>query len=76
MKILMVLYYGLNKGAGVERVGSMIANGLSQAGHEIILASVGACDNPFFPLNKDIKIISLLFNIFLIIMCYSSSLLL
>lgn len=55
----MVLFYGLNKGAGVERVGSMIANGLSEAGHEIILASVGPCDRPFFTLNEDIKIIPL-----------------
>ena len=60
LKILMVLFYGLNRGAGVERVGSMIANGLSEAGHEIILASIGPCDNPFFPLNADIKIIPLL----------------
>ncbi|WLP94719.1 glycosyltransferase family 4 protein [Psychrobacter sp. M13] len=59
MKILMVLFYGLNKGAGVERVGSMIANGLLDAGHEVILASIGPCDTPFFPLNKDIKIIPL-----------------
>ncbi|MEC5209530.1 glycosyltransferase involved in cell wall biosynthesis [Psychrobacter sp. PL15] len=59
LKILMVLFYGLNTGAGVERVGSMIANGLSEAGHEIILASIGPCDDPFFPLNEDIKIISL-----------------
>ncbi len=56
----MVLFYGLNKGAGVERVGSMIANGLSEVGHEIILASIGPCDAPFFPLNEGIKIISLL----------------
>lgn len=55
----MVLFYGLNKGAGVERVGSMIANGLSEVGHEIILASIGPCNEPFFPLNEDIKIISL-----------------
>ena len=60
LKILMVLFYGLNKGAGVERVGSMVANGLSDAGHEIILASIGPCDKPFFPLNADIKIIPLL----------------
>ncbi|MGO2121052.1 MULTISPECIES: glycosyltransferase family 4 protein [unclassified Psychrobacter] len=60
MKILMVLFYGLNKGAGVERVGSMIANGLSEVGHDIILASLGPCDEPFFPLNEDIKVISLL----------------
>lgn len=56
----MVLFYGLNKSAGVERVGSMVANGLSDAGHEIILASIGPCDTPFFPLNADIKIMSLL----------------
>lgn len=55
----MVMFYGLNTGAGVERVGSMIANGLSDAGHEIIVASIGDCDNPFFAINKDIKIIPL-----------------
>lgn len=59
LKILMVLFYGLNKGAGVERVGSMIANGLLDAGHEITLASIGPCDTPFFPINKGIKIIPL-----------------
>ncbi len=59
LKILMVLFYGLNKGAGVERVGSMIANGLLDAGHEVTLASIGPCDTPFFPLNNDIKIIPL-----------------
>ena len=37
----------------------MIANGLSEAGHEIILASIGPCDDPFFALNEDIKIIPL-----------------
>lgn len=56
----MVVFYGLNNGAGTERVCSMIANGLSEAGHEIVLASMGPSDKPFFPLNEDVKIISLL----------------
>lgn len=55
----MVVFYGLNNGAGTERVCSMIANGLTEAGHEIILASIGPCDKPFFPLNQKIKIIPL-----------------
>ena len=56
----MVVFYGLNNGAGTERVCSMIANGLSEAGHEVVLASIGPSDKPFFPLNGEIKIISLL----------------
>lgn len=56
----MVVFYGLNNGAGTERVCSMIANGLSEAGHEIVLACIGPSDKPFFPLNENIKIVSLL----------------
>jgi|26BtaG_2_1085354.scaffolds.fasta_scaffold02219_6 glycosyltransferase involved in cell wall biosynthesis len=56
----MVVFYGLNNNAGTERVCSMIANGLSEAGHEIVLASMGPSDKPFFSLNEDVKIISLL----------------
>ena len=59
MKILLVIG-GLNNGAGTERVCSMIANSLSESGHEIVLASIGPCDTPFFPINKDIKIIPLI----------------
>lgn len=59
MKILLVIG-GLNNGAGTERVCSMIANSLSESSHEILLASIGPCDKPFFPINKDIKIIPLI----------------
>ena len=50
----------INNSGGTERVGSMLANGLSEAGYEVILASIGHSDTPFFPINKDIKLISLL----------------
>lgn len=56
----MIVYYGLNNGAGIERVCSMIANGLSESGHEVIVGSYGPSDKPFFPLNKNINIIPLL----------------
>lgn len=56
----MVVFNGLNNGAGTERVCSIIANGLSEAGHEVMLASIRPSDKPFFPLNENIKIISLL----------------
>lgn len=59
MKILLVIG-GLNNGAGTERVCSMVANSLSETGYEIVLASIGPCDKPFFPVNKDIKIIPLI----------------
>lgn len=50
---------GLNYGGGTERVSSLIANGLSQAGYEIVFATITHSDKPFFPLNKEIKVISL-----------------
>jgi glycosyltransferase involved in cell wall biosynthesis len=37
----------------------MLANGLSDAGYEIVLASICGGDRPFFPLNKAIKTVSL-----------------
>jgi len=56
----MVAFNGLNNGAGTERVCSMIANGLSEAGNKIVLGSIRPSNKPFFPINKDIEIISLL----------------
>ena len=56
LRVLLVIN-GLNNGAGTERVCSMIANGLSEAGHEIVLGSIEPSDKPFFPLNKNIKIV-------------------
>lgn len=58
MKVL-ILGGNFNKSGGTERVGSMLANGLSEAGYEIVLGSILYGDKPFFPINKDIKVVSL-----------------
>ncbi|MDN3448461.1 glycosyltransferase family 4 protein [Psychrobacter sp. APC 3281] len=58
MKIL-ILGGKFNNTGGTERVGSMLANGLSKEGYEIVLASISCGDKPFFPINKGIKIVSL-----------------
>lgn len=56
---VLILGGNFNSTGGTERVGSIVANGLSEAGYEIVLASLVDGDKPFFPLNKDIKTISL-----------------
>lgn len=58
---MRVLFLGgnFNNTGGTERVGSLVANGLSEAGYEIVLASMSGGDKPFFPLNKEIKVTSL-----------------
>jgi len=56
---ILILGGNFNNTGGTERVGSMLANGLSEAGYEIVLASISGGDKPFFPVNKDIKIVSL-----------------
>ena len=58
MKVL-ILGGNFNNSGGTERVGSMLANGLSEAGYKIVLASISYGDKPFFPINNDIKTISL-----------------
>lgn len=58
MKIL-ILGGNFNNTGGTERVGSMLANGLCEAGYEIVLASISEGDSPFFPINKAIKTVSL-----------------
>lgn len=58
MKVL-ILGGNFNNTGGTERVGTMLANGLSEAGYEIVLASILYGDEPFFPINNDIKTISL-----------------
>ena len=58
MKVL-ILGGNFNNSGGTERVGSMLANGLSEAGYKIVLASMSYGDKPFFPINNDIKTISL-----------------
>ena len=57
---IMLLFGSFSNSGGTERVGSLIANGLSKAGHKIIATSI-SCDDkkPFFPLEKNIKLISL-----------------
>lgn len=59
MKIL-ILGGDFNNAGGTERVGSILANGLSESGYEIVVASIAGGDDPFFPINKEIKNISLL----------------
>lgn len=58
MKILIIGGNFSNAG-GTERVGSMLANALSNAGYEILVASILYSSKPFFPIDKDIKVISL-----------------
>lgn len=48
-----------NNAGGTERVGSMLANGLSEAGYEIVIASIFCGDEPFFAINENIKTFSL-----------------
>jgi glycosyltransferase involved in cell wall biosynthesis len=59
VKVLIVIS-SINSSGGTERVGSMIANGLSEAGYDVILASISHGDKPFFSINKEIKLISLM----------------
>lgn len=58
MKVL-ILGGNFDNAGGTERVGSMLANGLSESGYEIVLASILCGTKPFFPLNKEIKVVSL-----------------
>jgi len=56
---ILILGGNFNNTGGTERVGSMLANGLCEAGYEIVLASISGGDSPFFPINKAIKTVSL-----------------
>jgi len=56
---VLILGGNFDNAGGTERVGSMLSNGLSEAGYEIILASLSCGEKPFFPIDKDIKIVSL-----------------
>lgn len=49
----------MNNAGGTERVCSIIANELDNAGYEIVIISISEGMQPFFSLNKDIKIRSL-----------------
>ena len=55
----MVALHGLNNAGGTEKMCSIVANGLSEAGHEIVIVGLGPSDKPFFPLDKAIKVIAL-----------------
>jgi len=59
MKVLIVIS-SVNSSGGTERVGCMLANSLSEVGYEVILASISYGDKPFFPINKEIKLVSLM----------------
>lgn len=56
---ILIIGGNFNNAGGTERVGSMLANGLSEAGYEIVLASISHGDIPFFSINKNIRTISL-----------------
>ena len=57
---ILILISSINNSGGTERVGSMLANSLYESGYEVILASIGRSDKPFFVINKNIKLVSLL----------------
>jgi len=59
MKVLIVIS-SVNSSGGTERVGCILANSLSEVGYEVILASISYGDKPFFPINKEIKLVSLM----------------
>lgn len=59
MNILIIDLFGINNSGGTDRVGTMLANSLSNAGHSLVFASIGPCDKPFFHVNKDIRIVPL-----------------
>lgn len=59
MKKVCFLIGNLDNSGGTERVCSIIANELSNAGHDVTLLSIKGGMKPFFTLEKDIKIKSL-----------------
>lgn len=61
MKVL-ILGGSFGNAGGTERVGCMLANGLSCVGYEVVLASLSNGNKPFFPINKNIKIVSFFEN--------------
>lgn len=58
MKVVL-LGGSFNNSGGTERVASLIANELSRRGLDVVVASIGGGDQPFFQLNKNIKVLSL-----------------
>lgn len=59
MKKICLLGGSFNNAGGTERVGTMLANGLSKAGYEVVLTSINGGDYPFFSINENVKNISL-----------------
>ena len=59
MKSICFLIGDINHSGGTERVTTLIANTLDENYHKIFLLSLSNGDNPFFQLNKNIKIQSL-----------------
>lgn len=60
MKKKICFFVGnMNNAGGTERVCSIIANELANAGYEIVILSLSEGMQPFFSLNKNIKIRSL-----------------
>ena len=57
---ILILTSSVNNSGGTERVGSMLANGLSEVGYEVLLASIAGGDMPFFPINKEVELLSLM----------------
>jgi glycosyltransferase involved in cell wall biosynthesis len=59
MKKIVFLGGDFNRSGGTERVASIIANGLAERGHEVVVASVHCGDRPFYPLHESIRVRSL-----------------
>ena len=62
MKSILILVGNLNSSGGTERVSSLVANGLSGKGYNVVITSISGGDRPFFSLNSKVKVRTL-FNI-------------
>lgn len=56
---VLILGGNFDNAGGTERVGSMLANGLDEAGYDIILGSLNYGEQSFFDINNSIKVLSL-----------------
>lgn len=56
---VLILGGNFSNSGGTERVGTMIANGLDEAGYDIILGSLNYGEQSFFDINNSIKVLSL-----------------
>ncbi|MEO5658925.1 MAG: glycosyltransferase family 4 protein [Polaromonas sp.] len=59
-----IVFFGgdLNRSGGTERVSSLIANGLSRRGFDVLMVSFQCGDKPFFELDYSIRVKSLFPN--------------